>query len=204
MARNNIVFAFSNSLRAVTWESGTGCMVFSKRARLLRIARFEGATVQLVCKSYFNAAEAADDLETLIAVGHSPSNITLAMSRREGRYARHDRQEGLRTPRPIANVLLKMPHWRTTLRQTLRQQGVTTCEAQGLVVIVCGALAVRFPVLDGVGSAGLLDVLLGGGVRRRKAERLMLDLLRGGIVAAVSVNEAASEITRRIIGDSDE
>jgi hypothetical protein len=102
-------------------------------------------------------------------------------------------------------VVLKLPRCPTALRQSLKQQGIKAYEEHGAVVIVCGALAMSFPVLDGIDRAGhgLHEVLLTAGVRPRNAERLMADLFRGGIVVAVRVNDAASEITRRILGDSE-
>jgi hypothetical protein len=161
--------------------------------------------VQIVCKSYFDAAEAADDLETLIAVGHPPGDITLVMSHRPRLRSRRAHPQGLRTPSAIADVVLKLPRCPTALSQSLKQQGIKAYEEHGSVVIVCGALAMSFPVLDGVDRAGhgLHEALVIAGVRPRKAERLMVDLLRGGIVVAVRVNDAASEITRRILGDSE-
>jgi hypothetical protein len=102
-------------------------------------------------------------------------------------------------------VVLKLPRCPTALSQSLKQQGIKAYEEHGAVVIVCGALAMSFPVLDGIDRAGhgLHEVLLTAGVRPRNAERLMADLFRGGIVVAVRVNDAASEITRRILGDSE-
>jgi hypothetical protein len=64
-------------------------MIASEEGAFRRIARSGGAHVRIVCKSYFNAAEAADDLETLIAVGHSPGDITLVMSHMEERKRKH-------------------------------------------------------------------------------------------------------------------
>jgi hypothetical protein len=161
--------------------------------------------VRIVCKSYFDPAEAADDLETLIEVGHPPGDITLVMSHRPRLRSRQAHLQGLRTPRAIADVVLKLPRCPIALSESLKQQGIKAYEEHGAVVIVCGALAKTVPLLDGVDRAGhgLHEILLTAGVRPHNAERLMVDLLRGGIVVAVRVNDAASEITRRILGDSE-
>jgi hypothetical protein len=149
---------------------------------------------QLLCKSYFDAAEAADDLDTLFAAGHSPSEITLVVSDRGQGRSQQAHLHGLRTPSAIADVVLKKPRCLTAVGQSLKQQGVAAYEEHRVFVIVCGALAIRFAVLGGVGSAGygLLDVLLAAGVPPNKAGHLMLDLLRGGILVAVRIPDAAS------------
>lgn len=165
---------------------------------------------KLVCKSYFDATEAEDDIETLIAVGHYRSAITVVVSDRgRRRYREESAPRGLRRGSVIADAVLAEPQPRSVralvVEHALRQLDVPTTEEDEAVtpLIVCGSLTNCFKAAEDGAVSGddLLQVMLGAGVARRIAERLLLDVLRGGILVAVRVNDAASAITQRILGD---
>jgi hypothetical protein len=165
---------------------------------------------KLVCKSYFDATEAEDDVDTLIAVGHYRSDITVVVSDRgRRRYREESAPRGLRRGSVIADAVLGESRSRAVraivVGLTPRQLDMPIIEEDEAVMplIVCGSLTNCFKSAEHVAGTGddLLDVMLGAGVARRIAERLLLDVFRGGILVAIRVNDAASAIAQRILGE---
>lgn len=164
---------------------------------------------KLICKSYFEATGAEDDVETLIAVGHSRSAITIVVSDRgRRRYREGSASRGLRRGSVIADAVLDEPGSHSFrplyVGRSLRQLDVPTEEDEAVApLIVCGPLTSYFNAAEDGAVSGddLLHVMLGGGVARRIAERLLLDVYRGGILVAVRVNDAASAAAQWILGD---
>lgn len=165
---------------------------------------------KLVCKSYFDATDAEEDVDTLIALGHYRSEITVVVSDRGRiRYREESAPRGLRRGSVIANAVLDESGCRSVRASvaglTPHERDIPISDADEAVMpmIVCGSLANCFKAAEHVAGNGddLLEVMLGAGVARRVAERLLLDVFRGGILVAIRVNDAAAAITQRILGE---
>jgi hypothetical protein len=150
----------------------------------------------LVCKSYFDAIEAEEDVETLIATGYRRSDISVALSDRgRHRYREESAPRGLRRESIIAEVLLEASP--SGVLHAICLEG----DEDVALVTVRGPLALHLTENQGTaGSNELLDVLLAAGVSRRVAEHLLQDVLRGGILVAVRVQSTAAAIVQHLLG----
>ena len=152
----------------------------------------------LVCKAYFDAIEAEEDVQTLIAMGHRRSDISVVLSDRGRlRYRQEATARGIRRGSIIDQALLAEPK--------PRAMPVAPGEADVAVtpLTVRGVLAHRLAQSKGVVPAEeLLNLMLGAGVPRRTAEHLLGDVVRGGILVAVRVQDGATAIVQRVINDA--
>jgi hypothetical protein len=112
-----------------------------------------------VCKSYFDAIDAEEDVQTLVASGQPRSDITVIFSERaRSRYRKESADRGLRCGSMVAQAITGSPH-PSGFQATLIEEG----EA-GASVTVWGRLSKPLVARPGIHACGqLLDLMILGG-----------------------------------------